>query len=164
MIHFENFDQTSGLEKKWINVPSELEGVDGKKKNIKIELMGDGKPRALAFFDIDGTFAHLSVIHGKAIAELFSDEDPNELEQTYYRGFKLGNSFREFDRMRGIYVDGHTEWKDPEIYLKERFIPHSKEIDELKLAHNIAAAILKKYGEVAAQICDELYKNNPSGI
>ncbi len=162
---FENFDNT--LEKKWISVPSELEGLDGKKKNIKVELMKDGQPRALAFFDIDGTLAHLEMVHGKAIAELFSDEDPTELEQTYYRGFKLGNSFREFDRMRGIYVGidevKHPEWKDPEIYLKERFIPHTKEIDESNnSAHNVAAAILKKYGEVAAQICDELYKKNPA--
>jgi len=160
---FGNFNTISGPEKKkWINVSSELEGVDGKKKDIKIELMEDGKPRAMAFFDIDGTLAHLSAIHGKAIAELFPDQEPVELEQTYYRGFKLGNSFREFDRMRGIYIDGHLEWKDPEIYLKERFNPHAKEIDEPgHLAHNIAAGILKEYGEIAAKICKELYEENP---
>lgn len=163
MDFFNNFDQASGIEKKkWINIPSELEDINGKKKDIKIELMEDGKPRAMAFFDIDGTLAHLSSIHGKAIAKLFPDQEPVELEATYYKGFKLGNSFREFDRMRGIYIDGHTEWKDPEIYLKERFVPHAEEIDQPEhSAHNIAAAILKEYGEVAALLCDEMYQKNP---
>lgn len=159
---FDNFDQVSPIEKRWISVPSELEGIDGEKKNIKIELMDDGMPRALAFFDIDGTLAHLDIVHGKAIAQLFPDQDPKELEETYYRGFKLGNSFREFDRMRGIYIDGHLKWKDPEIYLKERFFPNAEEIDKPgNLAHNIATDILKKYGEIAAQICEEVYESNP---
>lgn len=149
-------------KRKWIIVSSEFESLDGAKKNIKIELMENGKPRAMAFFDIDGTLAHLTSIHGKAIAKLFSDQDPVELEATYYQGFKLGNSFREFDRMREIYVNGHKEWKDPEVYFKERFIPHAKEIDEPgNKAHENAARTLKVYGEIAAQICDDLYKDNP---
>jgi phosphoglycolate phosphatase-like HAD superfamily hydrolase len=124
--------------------------------------MGDGKPRAVAFFDIDGTLAHLSVIHGKAIAKLFPDQEPVELEETYYKGFKLRNSFREFDRMRGIYIDGHIKWKDPEVYLKDRFVPHAEEIDEPgHSAHSIAAAILEEYGKVAALMCDELYQKDP---
>src|SRR3989344_5767563 len=140
MDPFDNFDKMS--REKWISVESELLGLDGKKKSIKIELMKDGKPRALAFFDIDGTLAHLEAIHGKAIAKLFPEQEPVELGETYYKGFKLGNSFREFDRMRGIYIDGHAEWKDPEIYLQEHFAPHQREIDEPgHLAHNIAAGI-----------------------
>ena len=63
----------------------------------------------------------------------------------------------------GIYIDGHEEWKDPEVYLKERFIPHRKEIDEPgHSAHNVAEAILEEYGKVAATICDELYEREPS--
>jgi phosphoglycolate phosphatase-like HAD superfamily hydrolase len=159
---FTDFNNIDELDTKWIMVPSELEGIDGRKKDIKVELIGDGKPRAIAFFDIDGTLAHLSAIHGKAIARLFQDEDPSELEETFYRGFKLGNSFREFDRMRGIYVDGQISWKDPEVYLRARFNPHAKEIDEPgNLAHSIAAAILKEYGEIAARVAEELYKQNP---
>lgn len=162
MDPFTNFDRASSFEKKWVNIQSELEDLDGKKKDIKIELMEDGKPRAMAFFDIDGTLAHLGVIHGKAITRLFPDQEPKELEETYYKGFKLGNSFREFDRMLGIYVDGHTEWKDPEIYLKERFASHAKEIDEPgHPAHNNAAKMLKEYGRIAAQLTEELYKQNP---
>jgi phosphoglycolate phosphatase-like HAD superfamily hydrolase len=163
MDFFDNLNHDFGSgNKKWINIPSELEGLDGKKKDIKIEIMEDGKPRAMAFFDIDGTLAHLSAIHGKAIAKLFPEQEPKELEETYYKGFKLGNSFREFDRMRGIYIDGHVEWKDPEVYLRERFIPNKEEIDQPgHSAHNIAEAILEEYGKIAAQICDELYEKNP---
>jgi hypothetical protein len=32
---FANFNSISPLEKKWINVSSELEDIDGKKKDIK---------------------------------------------------------------------------------------------------------------------------------
>jgi len=160
---FSSFDQVSGTQKrKWIEISSNLKGVSGENKKIKIELMEDGKPRAMTFFDIDGTLAHLSIIHSKAIAKLFPDQEPKELEETYYKGFKLGNSFREFDRMRGIYIDGHVEWKDAEVYLKDRFTPNAKEIDEPgHSAHNIAAAILEEYGKIAALICDELWKKNP---
>ncbi len=162
MDFFDIFDQDFATEKKWISIQSELVGVDGNKKDIKLEIMENGEPRAVAFFDIDGTLAHLSAIHGKAITKLFSDQEPKELEETYYKGFKLGNSFREFDRMRGIYVDGHTEWKDEEVYFKERFIPNKKEIDEPgHSAHNVAEAILEEYGKIAARICDELYEKNP---
>src|SRR3989338_148398 len=155
MDPFEDFYQSSEFEKKWVFIKSELEGLDGDKKEIKIELMADGKPRAIAFFDIDGTLAHLSTIHGKAISKLFPEQDPLELEETYYKGFKLGNSFREFDRMRGIYIDGNFKWKDPEFYLKNRFLPNPKEIDEPgHLAHDIASDILKEYGEIAAQISE----------
>ncbi|OGI68671.1 hypothetical protein A3A05_03225 [Candidatus Nomurabacteria bacterium RIFCSPLOWO2_01_FULL_41_12] len=160
MDPFNNFDEFSGLGKRWISIPSELEGLGGR-NDIRIELMEDGKPRALAFFDIDGTLAHLGAVHGQAIQKLFPDENSKELEETYYKGFKLGNSYREFDRMRGIYIDGHTEWKNPEVYLRDRFIPHREEIDEPgNLAHNIASAILKEYGEIAAQVAEELYKTN----
>ena len=149
-------------EKEWVSIDSELESIDGEKKEIKIKIMKDGKPQALAFFDIDGTLAHLDAIHGKAIAKLFPEENAKELEEVYYRGFKLGNSFREFDRMRGIYVDGHADWKDPGVYLKERFSHHSKEIDEPgNKDHEIADKILKMYGEAAASIADEIYKKNP---
>jgi len=162
MDFLSKLERSSDPVKEWIILKSELENINGSNQDIRIGIMEDGKPRAMAFFDIDGTLAHLSAIHGRAIAELFAVQEPTELEETYYRGFKLGNSFREFDRMRGIYIDGHIEWKDPEVYLRERFTPHQREIDEPgHEAHNVAAAILKKYGEIAAQITEELYQSNP---
>ena len=162
MDPFNNFNEFSAEGRKRLSVKSELVGLDGNRKDIKVELMENGMPRAVAFFDIDGTLAHLKAVHGRAIAKLFPEQEPGELEETYYNGFKLGNSFREFDRMRGIYVDGHAEWKDPEVYIKERLTPHQEEIDEPgHLAHNIAAALLKEYGEIAAKVADELYETKP---
>src|SRR3989338_431748 len=104
-MNFLGIFEREGKEGKWISVLSELESLDGTKKEIKIELI-DGRPRGMAFFDIDGTLAHLRAIYGKTITQIFPAAEPGELAETYYRGFKLGNSFREFDRMRGIYVDG----------------------------------------------------------
>lgn len=148
--------------KKWIKVKSNLSNIDDIYSEINIETVDDGKTRAMAFFDIDGTLAHLGMIHGETIKRLFPNEDPTELEETYYKGFRLGNSFREFDRMYGIYIDGHYEWKDPEFYYKNRFLPFRTEIDELgNEAHEIAADCLYKYGNIAAGIADEIYKNNP---
>jgi len=149
-------------EKKWIKVESNLVGVNGQKSEINIELLENNKPRAMAFFDIDGTLAHLGMIHGKAINRIFAGNDPVELEKVYYAGFKLGNSFREFDRMKGIYVNGKTEWKDPEFYIKNRLIPFMNEIDEPgNPAHDRAAEYLRRYGEIAGSIADEVYKENP---
>ena len=56
----------------------------------------------MAFFDIDKTLAELKNIHGKAIKTLFKiffDKDFEGIEEVYFRGFRLGNSFREFDCM-----------------------------------------------------------------
>lgn len=156
---------SSEEKKQWVNVTSNLESLDGNFKEIKIQLMADGKPKAMAFFDIDGTLAHLGPIHGKAIAKIFPEQDPKELEETYYKGFKLGNSFREFDRMRGIYVDGHENWKDPEVYFKERLLPHQKEIDEPGYsAHEVASEILKMYGKFASTVADEVFKENNNSL
>ncbi len=147
---------------KWITVSSNLLNLKDEHSNIKIEIMSDNKPRAMAFFDIDGTLAHLNVIHGDAIEQLFQGEEPEELRETYYRGFKLGNSFREFDRMKGIYVDRILEWKDPEFYLKHRFLTHQQEIDEAgNSIHKTAEEYLNKYGELVARKADEIYETSP---
>lgn len=156
----ENFQ--SGIEKKWISIKSNLDNLKGEKSDIKLEIMDDGMPKAMAFFDIDGTLEHLSNIHGKAIQKLFDKVNPEELEETYYKGFKLGNSYREFDRMIGIYEYGKTEWKDPEVYIKERLKQNQREIDEPgNQPHDIASKVLKLYGLAAGKIAEELYKEDP---
>src|SRR5438876_466505 len=107
---------TNAMLGKELFLESRLENVLGEKKKMRIELAEDGKTQAFAFFDIDGTLANLTFIHSAAIAKLFPAAEPKELAETYFRGFRLGNSFREFDRMHGIYVDGHTAWRDPKVY------------------------------------------------
>jgi phosphoglycolate phosphatase-like HAD superfamily hydrolase len=159
---FDSFDNLSNEDNKWVTFKSELKGLTGKQSDIKIALMNGEVPRALAFFDIDGTLAHLDKVHGRAIIKLFPEEDPKDLEVTYFKGFKLGNSFREFDRMKGIYIDGHQEWKDVEVYFKKRFLPHQRDIDEPGgKAHRIAAVMLREYGEVASLVVEDLYAKEP---
>jgi phosphoglycolate phosphatase-like HAD superfamily hydrolase len=160
-------DTWQNMETKgeWVTIPSSLFNLKNEHSQIKIEIMGDGKPRAMAFFDIDGTLAELGMVHGKAIELLFPDADPEELKETYYRGFKLGNSFREFDRMKGIFIDEKKEWKDPEYYFKNRFLPKQKEIDEAgNREHEMAEMYLNKYGSLVAKQADEIYERNPEAF
>lgn len=157
--------------KKFIKIKSELEGFDGIFKDIPVTIGEDGTPIAVAFFDIDKTLAELRNIHGGAIIKLLEEilgeniNDPKEIEETiniYFDGFKLGNSFREFDRMNGIYKLKHYEWIDPKIYIKERLNFKKKEIDSDGYEeHIIAKKYLDSYVEIASNIADNIYKNNP---
>lgn len=149
---------------KTIKVISELQGIDGSHKEILITITEDGTPRAVAFFDIDKTLAELKNIHGQAIKKLFKelfDKEFEDIEDVYFKGFRLGNSFREFDRMNGIYNLNFNEWIDPAIYIKERLNHKKKEIDcDGYEAHKIAEMYLNRYVEIASEIADEFFKNN----
>ncbi|MFZ2204964.1 MAG: hypothetical protein WAV23_00015 [Minisyncoccia bacterium] len=158
----------SGLERpysagnKWITVQSELKGISGENKEIKLEIMGDGMPRAVAFFDIDKTLAHLDFLYKEAINNIFPGNDADEIIETFIKGFRLGNSFREFDRMHNIYSEGKIEWKDPEVYIKERLNLEQEKIDSIgNIIHDRAALYLKLYGEEAAKIADRIFISNP---
>lgn len=80
---------------------------------LSVEVVGGNMPIAIAFFDIDKTLAHLDVLYRDAIHMLFPEVDRDELIKNFLAGFKLGNSFREFDRMYQIYVLGKREYSDP---------------------------------------------------
>jgi len=145
-----------------ITVKSELPDVFGDKAEFVLTIDEDGKTKAIAFFDIDETLAHLEFIHEKAIAELFSGNDSRELIETYRAGFRLGNSFREFDRMYGIYCEGKNEWEDPEVYRKDRLILHQSEIDTPKNeAHERAAEYARRYSAAAAMVAQQEYIKSP---
>lgn len=150
----------------FVKITSELEGLDKTHKEISITITEDGTPRAVAFFDIDKTLAELKSIHGKAIKILFKeffDKEFEGIEEVYFKGFKLGNSFREFDRMDGIYNLGHDEWIDPEVYKRERLDSKKEEIDsEGNDTHKIAKMYLDRYAVIASDVADDIYKNNPS--
>jgi len=150
---------------KLINITSKLQSIDGTYKQIPITITEDGTPRAVAFFDIDKTLAELKNIHGAAIRALFKeffDKDFEGIEDVYFKGFRLGNSFREFDRMDGIYNLGHDEWIDPDVYVKERMNDKKKEIDgEGTEDHKLAKIYLDRYVQIASKIADDIYKNDP---
>lgn len=150
---------------KTIVITSELFGIDGSHKDISIKITEDGTPMAVAFFDIDKTLAELKNIHGVAIKRLFKeffDKEFEGIEDVYFKGFRLGNSFREFDRMNGIYNLGRNEWIDPNIYIEERLNNKKEEIDnEGSETHSIAKMYLDRYVLIASEIADDIYKNNP---
>ena len=148
----------------FIKVLSELEGIDGSHKEISITITEDGTPTAVAFFDIDKTLAELKDIHSGAIKALFKetfDKDFPGIEDVYFKGFRLGNSFREFDRMNCIYNLGHKEWIDENLYIKERLSIKKRDIDsEGTEEHKIAKLYLDRYVEIASAIADDYFQNN----
>ena len=159
----ERSEHRSAPETKRLRVRSELESARGEQEEIAITLGPDGMPRAVAFIDIDGTLADLKFVHGEAIAKLFPDEEPEELAQTFFKGFKLGSSVFEYDRMFGIYKNGQIAWKDPEVYRRERLEPHREEIENTESdAHAVATDYGTRYSEVAAGMVDELYRREPA--
>ncbi len=150
------------MQKK-IKLNSNLLNVNGISSELVIEVVGESTPIAIAFFDIDKTLAHLDILYKEAIHELFPNTDKDELISTFIAGFKLGNSFREFDRMHYIYTEGKVEWKDPEVYIKERLNIDRETIDKKGSEdHERASDYLSNYGEVASQIADKLFKEDPS--
>lgn len=141
---------------------SELSRIDGTHAEIAVSVTGDKMPIAIAFFDIDKTLAHLDILYKEAIHQLFPNEDKYELAQTFFAGFKLGNSFREFDRMHEIYVNGVVEWKDPEVYRREQKGSFWQMIDTPgNEIHDRARDYLNKYAFAAASIADDVYKKDP---
>lgn len=143
--------------------------------DISVTLDSNGLPKAVAFFDIDGTLADVSFIHGMAIKKLFkqifeekelekmglnTDDDFDKLVETYKAGFTLGTTFRVFDRLIQIYRDGKNEFKDPQAYL-EWLQDHQDEIDGSGPAHEFAARISLLHSEMGAEIAEELYRRDP---
>ncbi|OHB20440.1 MAG: hypothetical protein A2939_04420 [Parcubacteria group bacterium RIFCSPLOWO2_01_FULL_48_18] len=149
-------------ETKRVFIRSEIESADGTNKEIAVKLEKDGKPRALAFFDIDATLAELRFIYDGAIKELFPNVDPREITETFRAGWGLGNSFREFDRMQCIYEGGKESWRDAEVYVRERLKEHQEEIDSLGTpAHEQADLYRKRFAEIVARRADKFFEENP---
>ncbi len=146
-----------------LKLKSNLTNINNSFSDIDIEVVGESTPTAVAFFDIDKTLAHLDILYKEAIHELFPNTDKDELIKTFIAGFKLGNSFREFDRMHYIYNEGKIEWIDPEVYIKQRLDIAKEQIDKNgNEEHERAANYLSYYGDVAAKIADRIYLENPS--
>jgi phosphoglycolate phosphatase-like HAD superfamily hydrolase len=134
--------------------------------DIKIKVDANGVPETMAFFDIDNTLAECGFIHGKAakrlFAEAFPDQDSDRMTELYLKGIYLGTTFRVFHRMIGI-AGGKTDWEDPEAYLKwlHENPKNLKDVDESGSAHNLAAELSMKGSQMAAQIAEEMFKQNP---
>ncbi len=92
--------------------------------------------------------------------------DIAELERVYEAGWKLGNSYREWDRMFRIYRQGEVQWKDPEEFRKEFIADESKRklLDEpghTEKWHERAGEILADYDLKTKVILERMYKEDP---
>ncbi|MEK7574748.1 MAG: hypothetical protein AAB511_00775, partial [Patescibacteria group bacterium] len=90
-------------------VTSKLDGPNGEHADLSVAVAEkDGNLRHVNFWDLDKTLLVAEPIHAKAVEQIFpenakTDELRSELHKVYFDGFKLGNSFREWDRMWRIY-------------------------------------------------------------
>lgn len=153
-----------------------LEGPNGEREDISMAVSSeDGKLRHVNFWDLDKTLLIAEPIHAKAVNEIFPEfaktpEAQKELHDTYFAGFTLGNSFREWDRMWRIYGEGQNQYKDASIYEHE-FMgvdnPKQKLIDEPghpEGFHERADAILQRYGKIAYEIMKGEYEKDKEGF
>ncbi|HBA36852.1 TPA: hypothetical protein DCZ15_03180 [Candidatus Falkowbacteria bacterium] len=148
-------------EEKYRRIESDVPSFENEKKEIEITLEPDGKPKALAFFDIDSTLGNFKDIHGKAIQELYPNHDPEEVAQEFFKGQSLGTTYRVHDRLIKIFDDGLEEFKDVDRYMKW-FSEHVSEIDKEGGAHEKASAYSFKHSQLAAGMAENLYQKDPS--
>lgn len=130
-----------------------------KKKEIEITLEPNGRPKALAFFDIDSTLGNFKDIHGKAIQELYPNHDPEEVSHEFFKGQALGTTYRVHDRLIKIFDDGLEEFKDVDKYTKW-FAEHKSEVDKRGDAHEKASEYSLRHSQIAAEIAENLYKED----
>jgi len=159
-------------------ISSHLEGPDGTHAQVSVGVAKEDGMLAWAnFYDLDKTLLNAESIHAEAITHIFPEEAANETSReellaTYFAGFKLGNSFREWDRMWRIYREGKAEYRDPaeyEKFLRETTAEISSAGKTMKQIidaagspeHERANEILQRYGEAGYQIMKEKYEKDP---
>lgn len=154
-------------------VLSLLQGPTGESVELSVAISKeDGELRETNFWDLDKTLLFAEPIHAKAVDQIFpeyakDEASRRELHEVYFNGFPLGNSFREWDRMRRIYGEGQLRYKNFLVYEAE-FLgtnnPKQKLIDEPGHSegyHERANEILQRYGKIAYEIMKKEYNKNP---
>ena len=149
-----------------IRVKSDLEKLDGSYEDLDIELLPDGKPKAVVFFDVDKTLVRFRSVYREAISKLFPQEpDKDKLFEVYESNFQLGSSRGEMIRMKGIYLDGREDWIDSKVYEEEYFSKHRGEINhpghEL---YDVAGDFLRKFDDLASGQIVKEYKQDPKSF
>ncbi|MBI4458324.1 hypothetical protein HY633_05155, partial [Candidatus Uhrbacteria bacterium] len=104
-----------------ICVLSSLADMRGTKPALCLRVDAEDELLDAAFFDMDRTLLRLDFIYKPTLLGVFPDvADGEALWRLHSDGFKLGTSYREFDRLHGIVRDGRDAWADPDRYLRER--------------------------------------------
>ncbi len=151
--------------KERITVKSLLTDLNGTQADIKVAIMQDACARQINFWDLDKTLLKAEPIHKKAIQKMFpeaAEADTDELMKTFVAGWRLGNSYREWDRMHRIYAEGQIQYKDQKVYEKE-FIDNKENCAKLDSPgheerwHERAAEMLQRYDVEACIQADLLF-------
>ena len=156
---------------KWRSVPAQIVEDDENPPVIRVALASDGKVLHVNFWDLDKTLLYAEPMHCAAVERIYPNAattvtDRKNLHKTYLAGFTLGNSFREWDRMRRIYEGGETHYKDAERYARD-FIGNDAmrcKIDEPGHPegwHERANEILQEYGKSALSMMAIDFQKNP---
>jgi phosphoglycolate phosphatase-like HAD superfamily hydrolase len=159
-LHKQNSQYPGRIEThRRVAIESALEGPNGEHAQLSVALDENGVASRVNFWDLDKTLLRAEPIHAAAVVEIFlAVPDVEELRSVYFAGFKLGNSFREWDRMHRIYTDGQEQFKDPQIYYDEvvGVDEERRKVDEDgHLAHQRANDTLQEYGKIAYQLMAE---------
>ncbi len=162
-------------ESEWRVAISQLEGLHGAPIEQKVAISKeDGELKHTNFGDLDKTLLFAEPIHFAAVEQIYpefakDEESKRELHEFYVAGFTLGNSYREWDRMRRICKEGQFQYKDPALYERD-FMDNAqtkKLIDEPghpEQYHEMANTILQRYGKIAYGIMEEKYNADPEAF
>ncbi len=162
-------------ESEWRTVTSQLEGLHGAPAELKVAISKeDGELKHANFWDLDKTLLFAEPIHFAAVEQIYpefakDEESKKALHEFYVAGFTLGNSYREWDRMRRICEEGQSQYKDPATYECDFMddLAKKKLIDEPghpEQYHEMANAILQRYGRIAYSIMEQKYHADPEGF
>ena len=162
-------------ESEWRTVTSQLEGLHGAPAELNVAISKeDGEVKHANFWDLDKTLLFAEPIHFAAVEQIYpefakDEESRKALHEFYVAGFTLGNSYREWDRMRRICEEGQSQYKDPTVYERDFMDdPETKKlIDEPgrpEQYHEMANTILQRYGKIAYSIMEEKYNDDPEGF
>jgi phosphoglycolate phosphatase-like HAD superfamily hydrolase len=154
-------DKSKKIEGKWVYLKSSLQNKEGNYENLHIKLGPDGKPMALAFFDIDKTLLELGATYEEIRKKMWPTaverDGIEEVNKIHLAGFRLGTMWREL--FRGI-----ERWKDSELYEKE-FLGPGKEGEHIDEAgdkfHELSDKLLREFDDIAAKTVEEQAKGNP---
>lgn len=145
-----------------LTVESSIESLDGEPGRIRVELGPDGMPKAAAFFDVDGTLADLRFVHFAAFREMYPKANPAELMADCEAGWQLRNAYLEQLRIHGIYAEGRSEWKDPEIFSRHHVQEKRTAIGSPgRPEHEQADYLLQQYSEIASSTVEKTYREHP---
>ena len=141
-------------------VVSALSDQRGNHPRLDVRVYDNGLSPAV-YFDLDRTLLRLDFIYRPALERLFPDvSDTDELWRLHSDGFKLGTSYREFDRMHGIIREGIEGWEDPDRYLDER----RAIIDADSPARRRSAEYTRRYADYAIEIARQWFGRNPAAF